>query len=550
MLRRRYVLNWIFEAPDAVLTCSILKCSDKSYLVFGGHDRTLYLMDNDLMIHDDITFDGWCRCTYPIDLDGDECDEILVGTGDGRFIILKLNKKTMKLEGIMNYKSGGMINCCVAGDWNSNGNIELMFGGEDKTFKILKNIYAEKPIITLYYDSWVTACAFGYLKLPNFEKPIASLLIGTRNGLLQLIQLAEDYAPDILWQQNVYAEINDIKIGDVTNDGHNEIIIASDDSYIKIFDSMGNRLKFIHIEEILTSSKKPKKLNRPKTLLIEDIDGDKANEIVVGCADGTLRIFHNQKLDSKNFELKWKTTPKHSASIKKICSLIDNEQNIRFIIYGGYERTIRNISDFEWGKKPFLKIPVRFKISPIPLKMIAENAEIHEIKKVPTNLREFIKELLEIHGFYMTLDLLINQLMEKGYDRNAIEEEIELMKSEGVMRYEKMDVNVWSLVSEEIDEIIDRKISKSPSSNTGRNEIEKKSQKKENSPYNNKKDLEQIIIKLFKERKVITKTEELINLIIAMGYSKNSIEEQINHLKNKKVIRYSRSKPLGWTLVN
>ncbi|MFX1453476.1 MAG: hypothetical protein ACFFCM_21785, partial [Promethearchaeota archaeon] len=477
-------------------------------------------------------------------------DEILVGTGDGRFIILKLNKKTMKLEGIMNYKSGGMINCCVAGDWNSNGNIELMFGGEDKTFKILKDINAEKPILTLYYDSWVTACAFGYLKLPNFEKPIVSLLIGTRNGLLQLIQLTEDYTPDILWQKNVYAEINDIKIGDVTNNGYNEIIVASDDSYIKIFDSMGNRLKFIHIEEILTSSKKPKKLNRPKTLLIEDIDGDKANEMVIGCADGTLRIFHNQKIDSKDFELKWKTTPKHSASIKKVCSLIDVEQNIRLIIYGGYERTIRNIFDFEWGKKPSLKVPVRFKLYPVPLKQIGENTETREIKKVPTNLRQFIKELLETHGFYMTLDLLINQIMEKGYERSAIEEEIELMKTEGVMCYDKMDVNVWSLVSEEIDELIDRKISKSPLFNAGRNQIKKNLEKKENSPQNNKKEIEQVIIKLFKERKIITKTEDLVNLIVSMGYSKNRVEEQINYLKNKKVIRYSRSRPLGWTLVN
>ena len=157
---------------------------------------------------------------------------------------------------------------------------------------------------------------------------------------------------------------------------------------------------------------------------------------------------------------------------------MDNEQNVRLIIYGGYERTIRNIFDFEWGKKPFLKIPVRFKISPIPLKTITEDAESHEIKKVPTNLRGFIKELLETHGFYMTLDLLINQLVEKGYERKIIKEELELMKSQGAMRYDKMDVNVWSLVSEEINELIDRKISKSAPPKTKKTEIGNKSKKK------------------------------------------------------------------------
>ena len=83
MLRKRYQLNWMFECPDAVLTCSIVNCRNEKYLVFGGHDKTLYLMDSENNIIDDRVFDGWCRCTFPVDLDGDGCDEILVGAGDG-----------------------------------------------------------------------------------------------------------------------------------------------------------------------------------------------------------------------------------------------------------------------------------------------------------------------------------------------------------------------------------------------------------------------------------------------------------------------------------
>ena len=71
MLRKRYRLNWMFECPDAVLTCSILKCPDKNYILFGGHDKTIYLMDEEINIIDDRVFDGWCRCSYTIDLDGD-----------------------------------------------------------------------------------------------------------------------------------------------------------------------------------------------------------------------------------------------------------------------------------------------------------------------------------------------------------------------------------------------------------------------------------------------------------------------------------------------
>jgi hypothetical protein len=67
-LKNHFNMNWMFECPDAVLTCSTLKCGTKSYIVFGGHDKTLYLMDEDLNILDSITFDGWVRTTHAVDI--------------------------------------------------------------------------------------------------------------------------------------------------------------------------------------------------------------------------------------------------------------------------------------------------------------------------------------------------------------------------------------------------------------------------------------------------------------------------------------------------
>ena len=49
-------------------------------------------MDKDMNILDDITFDGWCRCSFSIDLNGDGQDEVLVGSGDGSFLAVKLDK--------------------------------------------------------------------------------------------------------------------------------------------------------------------------------------------------------------------------------------------------------------------------------------------------------------------------------------------------------------------------------------------------------------------------------------------------------------------------
>ena len=73
MISKRFHLHWMFECPEAVMTCSVLKCGEKELVAFGGHDKTLYLMNKDLQIIDDVVFDGWCRCSYPIDFDGDGC---------------------------------------------------------------------------------------------------------------------------------------------------------------------------------------------------------------------------------------------------------------------------------------------------------------------------------------------------------------------------------------------------------------------------------------------------------------------------------------------
>lgn len=449
MIKKRYHQHWVFQSPEAVLTCSILKCQENSFLAFGGHDKTLYLMDQELTILDDISFDGWVRCSFPADIDDDGCDDLLVGTGDGRFLVLKLDKEQKKFSGIMNYKSEGKVICCVAGDFYRDGNIELIFGGEDKTLKIFKNVNSQEPTVIFYYDSWVTSCALGYLKLKQVKNPIYGLVVGTKNGTLQLIRINDD-KPEILWQQNTYSEINDIEIGDVTNDGYNEIVVACDDSYIKIYDSEGNRVRFIKISKENSSSRKSrlKSFNRANSLLIEDIDGDNANEIIAGCADGSLRVFHNKALKSSNFELKWKT--KFSSSIKGISSFED-EDKIKHIIAGGYERAIRNLTDFEWGQKKALNITRRLKIPKVVIKKAKEKIKY---KIIPTNLREHIIKYLEKHGFFLTLDLLTEKLKKKGYTEEEIEEEIQQMKVEKTMQYGKVDVHAWSLSEEELGNVI------------------------------------------------------------------------------------------------
>lgn len=552
MIRKRYQLNWMFECPEAVLTCSILKCHNNNYLVFGGHDKTLYLMDEKMNIVDDRAFDGWCRCSYAIDLDGDGCDEILVGAGDGSFMVLKLNIEKQKLVGIMRYRSTGKVNCCIAGDFTRNGKTDLIFGGEDKTLKIFDSVSSKEPKFVFYYDSWVTACTLGYLKLPDNKIPIYGLLVGTKNGSVQLIQIQEG-SPDIIWQKDFHSQINDLKVGDVTNDGFNEIILCTDDSNIKILNSEGELLKEIPTDE-----------GRPLSLLIEDIDGDNAKEIIAGCADGSLKVFHNPSLNSKEIELKWKT--KVPTSIQDICYLMGTEQDVKHIVFGGYDRSIRNLSDFEWGQKPILEIPQQIQI---PEVQISEEKKIEEevkIEKVPTNIREYIFKILKDVGF---LQDLIKELMRLGYTRSEILEEFEIMRTQKMITYEKVTYPVWSLPGEEKPEkaeeveipaeepkvvvkpMVIEEVTKSDKERLV-DALDLYSEESEEAVPTVKptsdKSLNNVIIDYLKQNKLVTTKNKFVEDIVKKGFKKNIVEKEIESLKEQGIITYSRGKPRGWSL--
>ncbi|MFX0053239.1 MAG: hypothetical protein ACFE75_02700 [Candidatus Hodarchaeota archaeon] len=555
LLRKRYQLNWMFECPDAVLTCSILKCYENNFLVFGGHDKKIYLMDEEMNIVDDRSFDGWCRCSYSIDLDGDGCDEVLVGAGDGNFMVLKLNREKKKLAGMMRYKSCKRINCCIAGDFTQDGNIELIFGSDDKSLKIFDDIKAKEPKYVLYYDSWITACTLGFIQLPDDEEPIYGLLVGTKNGQVQLIQFQKEML-DIIWQKNFGTQINDIKVGDVTNDGFNEIVLSSDDSTIKILNSQGETIKEVATDE-----------GRPLSLLVEDIDGDNSKEIVAGCADGSLKVFHNPSLDSHDFELKWKT--KVSTSIKDVCYILGKEQNIKHIVFGGYDRKIHNISDFEWGQKQILEIPQKMKIPETKISKKEDLIkELAKVKEIPTNIRENIFNILQEKGH---LKDLMEELLNLGYSEDDILEDLTLLKTQKSVIYEKVLYPVWTLPSEEIQKEIPEEvkaeviIEEEPRPKVQPLVIEESVKpKKEKLVAALEKGtnkvvseeivstgglLSDIIIEYLKEQKLVATKAQFVNDIKEKGFSSSEIEKEINILKDQERIRYSRAKPKGWSLV-
>jgi hypothetical protein len=354
--------------------------------------------------------------------------------------------------------------------------------------------------------------------------------------------------PEILWQKNFNSQINDIKVGDVTNNGFNEILISNDDPKIRILNSEGEPIKEINTEE-----------GRPLSLLIEDIDGDNAKEIVAGCADGSLKVFHNPSLDSQEFELKWKT--KVSTSIKNVCYIMGQDQNTKHIVFGGYNRKIHNVTDFEWGQKESLDIPQKIKLPEVKTSKKEELIkELEKIKEVPTNIREYIFNFLREKGH---LNNLMEELSKLGYSEDEILNEFALLKTQKSIIYEKVTYPVWSLPSEEIEEkvpeevkpeiVVEEQAKPKVQPLVIEKPVEPKKEKLVAALATESKEVSgsvgDFIIEYLKEQKLVASKAEFVNGIKEKGFSDNIIEKEINSLKEQGKIKYSRSAPKGWSLV-
>ncbi|MFX1396260.1 MAG: FG-GAP repeat domain-containing protein [Promethearchaeota archaeon] len=533
-IKKRFHQEWVFECPEAVLTCSVMKCGNETFLCFGGHDKSLYLMDMNTNIIDNVNFDGWCRCSFPVDLNGDGCDELLVGSGDGSLVVIKFDNQNKKVIGLKHYKSETKVICCCAGNLYKEGEISLIMGCEDKTLQIFKNLSSESPDITLYYDSWITSACTGFLKLSDRKEQVFGILVGTKNGLIQFVQIIEG-SPQILWQSYLFSQINDIKVGDVNNDGISEVVVCTDDSYVKILDGNGIKLSYIHTTE-----------SRPVSLLIEDIDRDNALEILVGCADGSLLVFHNPKLNSLDFLLKWKANTR--ASIKTICAFLGKEDDIMHVVFGGYDRTLRNVYDFEYGNKSLLQVPsVKkhiFSLSKAASKALDEKASF------PTSLREYIKKFLNDLKQEGILDGIKRKLIEIGYTPQEIDAELKLMSEQNLLTYQKFDMPVFTPQSQDNKLILEdsNNIEKKLVVRKKNDSKENKSSEKELEAENVDLDLEKAIISYLRQSKFINSKNNFINAMIEKGYEKKKVEQKINSLKENGIITYSRSAPRGWIL--
>jgi len=295
-------------------------------------------------------------------------------------------------------------------------------------------------------------------------------------------------------------------------------------------------------------------------------------------------------IGSTDFELKWKT--KVSTSIKHICYRLDREQK-KNIVFGGYDRKIRIVADFEWGDKQPLDIPQQIEVQMIePTEKEKIIDEITKIQEVPTNIREHIFEILLKKEY---LKDLATELKNLGYTQDEILEELTVLKTQKSVVYEKVVYPVWSLPEEEREGKIEEKapveepkvvlkhmvieepiktdkeklsavLSSAKKEKVPKEKVPKEkapkekvssavlsSAKKEKAPKEKvsaEDSLSNVIIEHLKQKEIVATKAEFVNSIKEKGFATNQIEKEINILKEQGKIKYSRAKPKGWSLAD
>jgi hypothetical protein len=270
-------------------------------------------------------------------------------------------------------------------------------------------------------------------------------------------------------------------------------------------------------------------------------------------------------LDSLDIELKWKTSA--SNSIKIVSSIINPDDGITNILFGGYDRSIRCISDLECGEKTPLEIPYNIKIPETQL--ISDTKETKPIifETVPTNIREYIFKYLIDNRI---IEGIGAELEKRGYLTDSVVEEFQRMISEKPDSYDKITYSVWTLPEDKIGVggtagtpakkgkrikpvVIEQEI---PSQKGGALIDALKQEGKKGKSIKGTAstetvaeiNLKTIIITHLENFKLVPTKKKLINDIGMLGYGRDVVERQIDKLRMEGVLIYSRSEPKGWSL--
>ncbi len=337
-----------------VMRCvAVGRVKNEPYVIAGCIDCNLYIFDKNCTLIQKVTFGNWVRCCAMEDIDGDGDAEILAGSGDKTVKILKRIGETF--QEIRSLDFPHIVNACAIADVTGDGIPEILVGTWGSVVYALDsrqyNILWQKE-----FRGWINFICPGDVT----GSGRTDLLVGTRDGMFYVVEGMDGH---IIWDYTFPKEINAAAIADVDNSGVPSILVGGNSETLTIFNSQGNNLREIPIQE------------RVLSMAIGDIDGDHANEIVLGCGDNTLRVLENRTHSLEGISLKWRGNFENTIRGIQIHDILGN--GVKHIIFGGYNKIIQAIQDFHWGKKPTIES------YPVPLAIASTGAQAIEPESQP-----------------------------------------------------------------------------------------------------------------------------------------------------------------------
>lgn len=203
----------------------------------------------------------WVTCIAIDDIDNDNLNEIIVGTGD--YYIRCYKKGNIFWE----IKLGNVAGKCAIGDIDGDGNKEFVVGCYDGILWCFDNKGQEKWHIEI--GKWVWCCAIGDVD----GDTINEVVIGSFDNLLRCYKKGRE-----IWQLEFNSWLGCCAIGDVDGDGINEIVAGSKDGTLRLLKNGIEVWRAIFDDWVMCCA-------------IGDIDGDGINEVIAGSNDGTLRCY-------------------------------------------------------------------------------------------------------------------------------------------------------------------------------------------------------------------------------------------------------------------
>ncbi len=328
-----------------VIRCvAVGRAKTNPYIIAGCIDSSLYIFDKDCHLVQKVTFKNWVRCCAMGDIDGDGDAEIVAGSGDKTVKILKLIGE--RFQEIRSLDFPHIVNACAIADVTGDGIPEILIGTWGSIVYML-DPREYKILWQKEFRGWINFICPGDVT----GSGRTDLLVGTRDGIFYVVEGTDGH---VIWDYTFPKEINAAALADVDNSGVPSILVGGNSEVLTIFNSQGNIQREISLQ------------NRILSIAVGDVDGDHANEIVIGCSDNTLRVLENRTRALEGISLKWRGKFDNTIRGIQILDLLGN--GVNHIIFGGYNKVIQAIQDFQWGKKPLIEI------YPVPLAIVSTGA--------------------------------------------------------------------------------------------------------------------------------------------------------------------------------